>query len=89
LRKNKQDEHKNIHYDPLRITLNIQGLGMTGFDTAARLDQEHQVVVELATAKVAKLNTESRNSSDSMKDAIVDAIVPFLIMIYMLQLVRL
>lgn len=39
-------------FDPLRITVGVWGLGMTGFEVAEQLEQCHGVVVELATSKV-------------------------------------
>lgn len=38
--------------DPLRITVGVWGLGMTGFEVSEQLEQCHGVVVELATSKV-------------------------------------
>ena len=39
-------------FDPLRITVGVWGLGMTGFEVAEQLEKCHGVVVELATSKV-------------------------------------
>ena len=35
--------------DPLRLTVCVSGLGMSGFEASAWLEQEHRVVAELAT----------------------------------------
>ena len=43
--------------DPLRLTLRVTGLGLSGFEAATRLEQEHSVVVELATAQVCPVAT--------------------------------
>jgi arginine/lysine/ornithine decarboxylase len=39
-------------FDPLRLVLNTQGLGISGYDAAAWLEQQHGIVPELATNKV-------------------------------------
>lgn len=40
-------------FDPLRLVMNTQGLGLSGYDAAAWLEQQHGVVPELATNKVS------------------------------------
>ena len=37
--------------DPLRLTLGVSEIGMTGFEVAQRLERDHGVVTELATHK--------------------------------------
>lgn len=40
-------------FDPLRLVLNTQGLGLSGYDAAAWLEQQHGIVPELATNRVS------------------------------------
>lgn len=39
-------------FDPLRLVVNVSGLGITGFAAAERLEQEHSIVPELSTVQV-------------------------------------
>lgn len=39
-------------FDPLRVVLNVQGLGLTGYNAAAWLEEQHGIVPELATNKL-------------------------------------
>jgi arginine/lysine/ornithine decarboxylase len=41
-----------LGFDPLRIVVNVQGLGLTGYDAAAWLEEKHGIVPELSTNKV-------------------------------------
>lgn len=41
--------------DPLRITVAVTKLGLTGFQVGAMLEQQHEVVMELATQQVSLL----------------------------------
>ncbi|GAX84294.1 hypothetical protein CEUSTIGMA_g11716.t1 [Chlamydomonas eustigma] len=42
----------NHTQDPLRITVSVTQLGLTGYEAAAYLEEEHGVVAELSTSKV-------------------------------------
>ena len=39
--------------DPLRITVAVTGLGLSGFQVGSMLEQQHGVVMELATQQVS------------------------------------
>jgi arginine/lysine/ornithine decarboxylase len=39
-------------WDPLRLVVNVSGLGLGGFAAAEWLEQQHSIVPELATAQV-------------------------------------
>lgn len=42
-------------FDPLRLVVNVGGLGLTGYDAAEWLEQQHSIVPELATQQVGSL----------------------------------
>lgn len=41
-----------LGFDLLRLVVNVQGLGLAGYDAAAWLEEQHGIVPELATNKV-------------------------------------
>jgi arginine/lysine/ornithine decarboxylase len=41
-------------WDPLRLVVNVAGLGLSGFAAAEWLEQQHSIVPELATAQVSR-----------------------------------
>ena len=43
-------------FDPLRVVVNVQGLGLGGYAAAEWLEERHSIVPELATAQVGKRN---------------------------------
>lgn len=45
-----------VAVDPLRITVGVQGLGLTGTETSQQLEEEYGVVAELATQQVQLLS---------------------------------
>lgn len=47
-------------FDPLRLVVNVQELGVSGYDAAAWLEEQHGVVPELATQKVSSWNSSMR-----------------------------
>jgi arginine/lysine/ornithine decarboxylase len=59
-------------FDPLRVVLNVQGLGLTGFDAAAWLEEQHGVVPELATNRLVVL-VFGPGSTAADADALVKA----------------
>jgi hypothetical protein len=44
----------NHTQDPLRLTVSATGLGLTGYQVATYLEEEHGVVAELCTSKVVE-----------------------------------
>ncbi|WIA21198.1 hypothetical protein OEZ85_000446 [Tetradesmus obliquus] len=42
-------------WDPLRLVVNVAGLGLSGFDAAQWLEEQHSIVPELATAQLVVL----------------------------------
>jgi arginine/lysine/ornithine decarboxylase len=44
-----------LGFDPLRVVVNVQGLGLTGYDAAAWLEEKHGIVPELSTNKVCRV----------------------------------
>lgn len=44
-----------VAYDPLRLTLCVYGLGMSGYEAAESLEQQHGIVPELATHTVSHI----------------------------------
>ena len=46
---NGQQPTSGVSLDPLRLTLTLQQLGLTGYQAAAELEQQHSIVPELAT----------------------------------------
>lgn len=41
-------------FDPLRVAVNVEGLGLTGYEAAEAVENAHGVVPELCTFKVSR-----------------------------------
>lgn len=39
-------------FDPLKLSVNVRGLGLSGYEAAEALERDHGVVPELATSAV-------------------------------------
>lgn len=46
-------------FDPLRLVVNVQGLGLSGYAAAEWLENHHDIVPELATAQVGSCNVRT------------------------------
>ena len=74
LSRGEVDPSRSTRIDPLRLTLRVTGLGLTGFEVANLLEHgEHQVITELATAQTV-VCAFGPGSSESDAEALVSAL---------------
>ena len=53
-------KHSIAAWDPLRITVGVEALGLTGNHVSSILEQDHSVVAELATRQVSHIIAKPR-----------------------------